>query len=117
MLFNDKYLDKEINMKITDIIRSVLDIVDRAEETQQREPQMSVTIAKQAEPDELIRIKQIAGLMDDGNKQYTNSPNEKVADIDAVTVGGTDLNRSKNPSDIRVQHPSAYPGHQHRVGE
>jgi hypothetical protein len=104
-------------MKITDIIRSVLDIVDRAEEVQQQEPKMSVTIATQSNPDELVRMKQIAGLMDAGDKEYANSPNEKTAGIDAVTASGTDVNRSKHPSDIRVQHPSAYPGYQAQRGE
>lgn len=104
-------------MKITDIIRSLLDLVDRAEEPVEQAPQMSVSITTQSDPDELARIKQIAGLIDDGDKEYSNSPNEKIAGIDAVTASGTDVNRSKHPSDIRVQHPSAYPGHQHRVGE
>lgn len=104
-------------MKITDIIRSLLDLVDRADEPVEQAPQMSVNITTQSDPDDLVRIKQIAGLIDDGDKQYSNSPNEKIAGIDAVTASGTDVNRSKHPSDIRVQHPSAYPGHQHRVGE
>jgi hypothetical protein len=101
-------------MKITDIIRTVLDLVDRAEIEKPKEPEMQVTVQAQGDPDELARIKQIAGLLTTGETEYSNSPEEKVADVDAVIASGTDLMKSKHPADIRGEHPSMYPFSQWR---
>lgn len=69
--------------------------------------------------DDIRRFKQIVDLADNnGLEPYGNEPDEKYADIDAVTCdAGGGWQEPKHPSDIRVQHPSAYPGHQHNVGE
>lgn len=96
-------------MRITDIIRTVLDLVDRVEAEQPKEPEMQVTVHAEGDPDELARLKQIAGLMSSDETEYANSPEEKTADIDAVTASGTDLMKSKHPSDIRGEHGSMYP--------
>lgn len=104
-------------MKITDIIRGVLDIVDAVE---QPDPQMAVVIS--TEPNsirddaELVRMRQIAGLIGTGDVDYSNSPEEMTAPIDAVLASGDDVHRSKHPSDIRGDSISMYPGHQHRPG-
>ena len=46
----------------------------------------------------------------------TNKPKEQYASIDAVTVAaGGGMNGPKHPSDIRGEHPSMYPAHQHGV--
>lgn len=99
-------------MKISEIIRGVLDLLDRAE---QQEPTASVEITTPvtAEDEELARLKQIAGLT--GTSTYTTEPNEQYASMDAVTASGTDINRSKNPADIRTNAPSMYPDWQARM--
>ena len=98
-------------MKITDIIRSVLDLVDLAD---QPEPQVAVVVG--AEPDssqddaELVRMRQIAGLLGTGDVEYSNSPEEMTAPIDAVLASGDDVHKSKHPSDMRSDSASLYPG-------
>ena len=98
-------------MKITDIIRSVLDLVDSAD---QPEPQVAVVVG--AEPDsaqddaELVRMRQIAGLLGTGDTEYSNSPEEMTASIDAVLASGDDVHRSKHPRDMRSDSVSLYPG-------
>jgi len=96
-------------MKITDIIRQVLDIVDAAEE--QQEPAMAIEPA--AEPDALIRIQQIAGLLPvDDSAEYSNTPQEQTAPVAAAFPSGDDVHKSKNPADIRTNAPSMFPGFQ-----
>ncbi len=97
-------------MRIQDIIRSVLDIIDQVDgdDTPSDEP-IGYT------DDDIDRFKQIAGIMPkDGEMSVlANSPNEKVADIDAVTVdAGGGVNGPKHPHDIRVKDPSQHPGQQ-----
>ena len=95
-------------MKITDIIRNVLDIVDSADQ-----PEVAVVVS--AEPDnqqddaELVRMRQIAGLLGTGNTEYSNSPEEKIASVDAVVASGDDVHKSKHPSDLRSDSVSLYP--------
>lgn len=102
-------------MRITDIIRGVLDIVDRAE---QPEPEAQVVItaepADAVDDAELVRMRQIAGLLGTGNTEYSNSPEERVADVDAVIASGDDVHRSKHPSDIRADSISMFPNFQAR---
>lgn len=104
-------------MKITDIIRGVLDIVDAVE---QPDPQMAVVISTEpnsiSDDAELVRMRQIAGLIGTGDTEYSNSPEEMTAPIDAVLASGDDVHKSKHPADIRGDSISMYPGHQHRPG-
>ncbi len=104
-------------MKITDIIRQVLDIVDAVD---QPEPKMAVVVSTEpgpAEDDaELVRMRQIAGLIGTGDTEYSNSPEEMTAPIDAVLASGDDVHKSKHPSDMRSDSISMYPNHQHRPG-
>ena len=119
-------------MNINDIIRGLLIKLDAI---QQPEPEPTATIVIAQEPkgelsplsvaggseddEELARMKQIAGLLPvDVETEYANEPQEMYADVDAVTKdAGGGWMAPKHPSDIRVQHPSAYPEHQHKVGE
>ena len=97
-------------MKITDIIRQVLDIVDAAEQEQQ-EPVVAMEPA--AEPDALVRIQQIAGLLPvDDSAEYSNTPQEQTASVAAAFPAGDDVHKSKNPADIRTNAPSMFPGFQ-----
>jgi hypothetical protein len=111
-------------MRANEIIRSLLDLIDGVEQ----EPVVQIAIEPIDAPedefdgDDIRRFKQIIDLASDEtdgtNSPFSNTPNEKVADIDAVTKdAGGGWMAPKHPSDIRVQHPSAYPGHQHKVGE
>ena len=98
-------------MKITDIIRQVLDIVDAVE---QPEPKMAVVVSTEPSPAEddaeLVRMPQIAGLIGTGDTEYSNSPEEMTAPIDAVLASGDDVHKSKHPSDMRSDSVSMYPG-------
>jgi len=99
-------------MRIQDIIRNVLDAIDHID---------AQTDAFVPEPeggysdDDIARFKQIAGIVSEPGEMSVlgNSPNEKVADITAVTVdAGGGVNGPKHPHDIRVKDPSMYPNQQ-----
>jgi hypothetical protein len=96
-------------MRIQEIIRQVLDIIDQAEAQGAEQPveDMGYTDA------DIKRFKQIAGLTTSG--EYSTEPNEQYADIDAVTVdaGSDSWQGTKHPADIRGEHPSLYPGTVH----
>ena len=97
-------------MKVTDIIRQVLDIVDAAEQVD--EP-VVVAQPEQEQPDALIRIRHIAGLLPDGAEgEYQNTPQEQTAAVGAAFPAGDDVHHSKNPADIRTDAPSMFPGFQ-----
>ena len=96
-------------MRTTDIIRSVLDLIDQIEVKQ------DTPIEIPNEPGEQTsRFKQIFAMLSNrGQGEYSNTPNEIVADVDAVTTdAGGGINGPKHPADIRVKDPSAYPDQQ-----
>lgn len=110
-------------MRAHEIIRAVLDLIDHHEEPEQEPVTAVVTVngelPMQSNDDELLsRLQQIAGLMGDKPtgemSPLSNAPNERYAGLDAVTATGDDINKSKHPSDIRGDHVSMYPNHQHR---
>lgn len=133
-------------MKITDIIANFTDLLDKLNEPRQQPEEQQLTqvvvLAKPQDPagelsplsvspisdeeehshhptDDMRRFRQIVDLANGpGEKCYDTRPEEAYASIDAVTKdAGGGWMEPKEPSDIRVQHPSMYPGHQHRVGE
>ena len=92
-------------MRTTDIIRSVLDLIDQVEVKQ------DTPIEIPNEPGEQTsRFKQIYAMMSNkGQGEYSNTPNEVVADVDAVTtLAGGGLNGPKDPADIRVKDPRGF---------
>lgn len=96
-------------MKVTDIIRQVLNIVDAAEQ----QPIEIAAAPEVEEPDALIRIRHIAGLLPDGAEgEYQNTPQEQTAAVGAAFPAGDDVHHSKNPADIRTNAPSMFPGFQ-----
>ena len=104
-------------MRATDIIRSVLDLLDKVDKPEQETPaQLTVTTDIPPEEGEPVasRFKQIMAMLDsDSTGPYSNTPNEIVADVDAVTtLAGGGMNAPKHPHDIRVKDPSAYPDQQ-----
>jgi hypothetical protein len=103
-------------MKITDIIRKVLDVIDQADAEEQHPTPIAAGVEiNVADPfdDEVRRMKQIAGLLPQTAPAIANAPNEQYADVDAVTtLAGGGPNAPKHPHDIRVKDPSMYPNQQ-----
>ena len=96
-----------MQMRAQDIIRAVLDIIDSDNKT----PPDETCGSEQGEP-VASRFKQIMAILDsDSTGPYSNTPNEIVADVDAVTtLAGGGVNGPKDPADIRVKDPGAYNG-------
>jgi hypothetical protein len=95
-------------MRAQDIIRATLDILDRVEHGQEE-----VDVLSNEPGEQTSRFKQIFDLLSQRDRptEYSNSPCDAVADIEAVTtLAGGGVNGSKHPADIRGEHPSLYPG-------
>jgi len=106
-------------MKITDIIRAALDVIERQSEEQQVfvEPAakpVAVIEPEVCEPavDEIVIIKQLSGMSADTGPNHVNAPGEQVSPIGAAFPAGDDMHHAKNPADIRTNAPSMYPGYQ-----
>ena len=95
-------------MRATDIVRQVLDLLDAVEGQHDLKPEAQIDLDQNDEPDD--RFKSILAMLDsDSFGPLANSPNEVVADIDAVTTdAGGGLNGPKHPDDIRVKDPRGY---------
>ena len=95
-------------MRVTDVIRGILDLIDSGESQEAATP----TIAVEIEPaqDDLAVIQQLAGVS--AEPTYANEPNEIVSRLGAAFPSGDDMHHSKNPADIRTNAPSMYPGYQ-----
>jgi hypothetical protein len=93
-------------MKTTDIIRAVLDLLDKAE----KPAELNVDYQDDESGEQTSRFKQILSMIQNKHTpQYSNSPNEVVAPIDAVTTdAGGGVNGPKHPEDIRVKDPRGY---------
>jgi hypothetical protein len=91
-------------MRATDILRQVLDLLDAVEDSAEQ-PKVDVQVNQNDEDDG--RFKQILAMLDaDSFGPLANSPNEVVADVDAVTtLAGGGVNGPKHPADIRVKDP------------
>lgn len=102
-------------MKSTDIIRLVLDLIDRIECD---DPSRVVPTDDKTGVD-TNRFKQIFDLLSNQqHTQYDNSPAEVVAKIDSVTShAGGGWNGPKNPADIKADSISMYPNYLHKPGE
>lgn len=105
-------------MKTTDIIRGILNLIDGVDEEShvdepcgcesQSEPTIAVATT---DNDEMRRFKQILGLVDCNSTEYSNTPTEKVSDIDSVTTAaGGGINEPKHVADIRGEHGRLYGG-------
>lgn len=94
-------------MRVSEIIRTILDVIDQAEE--QKQPEQPIEELGYTDKD-IKRFQQIAGLK--GHGEYSTTPNEQYAGIEAVTdqAGADGWQGTKDPADIRGEHPSLYPG-------
>lgn len=96
-------------MKITDIIRSILDVIDGPDS----EPEV-VDYEEEVSPmDELSRVVQLAG----NSPQLANSPDEQYADQAVIFTVGDDMHKPKHPSDLRADSFSMYPNTQYDPGQ
>ncbi len=104
-------------MKATDIIRDLLDILDKIDHNSSENPVVPATAnATVATGVDQNRFKQIVDLLTQQKQMYANSPAEVVASVDSVTVhAGGGWNGPKHPADLRVKDPSMYPNSQHRL--
>lgn len=108
-------------MRAIEIIRQVLNMIDSietnaAQGAMHTEPAEISIELDAGEPDELARMKQIAGLLTGpGETQYSNEPQERIAGVESVTTdAGGGVNGPKNPADIRANSVSMYPNYQDR---
>lgn len=102
-------------MNVTDIIRSVLDLIDSAQESpDDSTAAIEVDVAPENDQ-ELEDIQKLAGILGiDGSDSYANEPNEIVSPVVAAFPAGDDVHYSKHPSDIRADSISMYPDWQAR---
>ena len=88
-----------------DFIKSLIDIID----DKKQELELEKVKDRAAKPSRFRQIYDILAQKDQEPKQYSNTPDEVVADIDAVTTdAGGGLNGPKHPDDIRVKDPRGY---------
>jgi len=85
-----------------DIIRAVLELLDT--------PQQPKVIVPDEPSEQPSRFRQILDMLQNRDEgEYANSPNEIVADIEAVTtLAGGGVNGSKHVADIRGEHGRLY---------
>jgi hypothetical protein len=106
-------------MKITDIIRGIIDLIDHETQQHQESQVAVIDLALNPEPDlqgpdPLVMMRQLAGMPEVScdEPEYANEPDEQVSAVTAAFPAGDDLHHSKNPADIRTNAPSMYPGFQ-----
>lgn len=101
-------------MRATDIIRGVLDLIDQIDCGNSSTSDDPIVTGVDSN-----RFKHIFDLLSQEHEQiYNNSPAEKIASIDSVTVdAGGGWNGPKNPADHRSDSVSLFPAHQHKMGE
>jgi hypothetical protein len=97
-------------MRASEIIRSVLDLIDEIEQSD-----AETESAEQFYSDEERRFDQVSDLL---SPEITfgpaNAPNEQYAEIEAVTTAaGGGVNGPKHPADIRADSIAMYPGANH----
>lgn len=99
-------------MRVQEIIRGILDMIDHAENTTDIAQPDESTPNEQFYDDDVRRFRQIVDLADSGEPtEYSNTPREEYADLDSVTTAaGGGMQTPKHPADIRGEQPSIYPG-------
>ncbi len=102
-------------MKATDIIRDVLDLIDRIDCTSVEDTSSTTEVQTGVDTN---RFKHIFDLLSaERNQTYSNTPGEAVAPVEAVTVdAGGGWNGPKNPADMKSNSISMYPNFQANRG-
>ena len=97
-------------MRTTDVVRQILDLLDAIEDS--NSVHSEIEIHQNDEPDS--RFRQILAMLqnrDADGYPHSNTPNEVVADVDAVTtLAGGGVNGPKHPADIRGDSVRIYGG-------
>ena len=90
-------------MRVQEIIRSILDMIDNAETTAATPRPDEEVPNEQFYDDDVRRFRQIVDLADQGQEtEYSNTPKEEYAGIEAVTTAaGGGPNKPKHQDDIR----------------
>ena len=88
-------------MRVSEIIRNILDIIDQAESEEivnDLDPQ-----PEGYEDKDVKRFKQIADVVDTEDAAYGNTPKERIAGVNAVThdAGADTWQGTKDVDDIR----------------
>ena len=104
-------------MRATEIIRGVLDLIDQVEQNEAGPEPVMIAAKTEVEPgnpldDNVRRFKQIIDLVsnDKDPAEFANSPEEKIADVDAVTIdAGGGMHSPKQAIDIKGTHPIMFP--------
>lgn len=89
-------------MRVSEIIRNILDLIDQAD-TEEVVNDIDPN-PEGYEDNDIKRFRQIVDVADtDEVEGYANTPNEKVANLDAVThdAGADSWQGTKEPEDIR----------------
>ena len=98
-------------MRISEILRSLVDVIDRIESDQAVEdPNQEY---KDRANDDVARFNQVKDLIPSGVdvRVHANEPEEAYASVASVTTdAGGGPNGPKHPSDIRSSSTSMYPG-------
>ncbi len=92
-------------MNAQDIIRSVLDLIDKINNDQES------SYIPPSLDDSTRRFDQISDILNNDNiVLYANEPQPSCEDLPLVTTdAGGGINGPKNPSDMRGDHTSMYP--------
>ena len=90
-------------MRVQEIIRSILDMIDNAEQAETVPRPDEEVPNDQFYDDDVRRFKQIVDLADSGEPtEYSNTPKEEYAAMDSVTTAaGGGANAPKHTKDIR----------------
>ena len=90
-------------MRVQEIIRSILDMIDNAETTEATPRPDEEVPNEKFYDDDVRRFRQIVDLADQGEAtEYSNTPKEEYASIEAVTTAaGGGPNKPKHVDDIR----------------
>ena len=117
-------------MKMQELISSIIDLIGQAAEPVNHPEAEVVLVAPEEKPgtdspftntgDDVNRFRQIIDLVDNNDSEsvFSNEPNEKYADIEAVTThAGGGVNGPKHPADIKSSTFPMYPEFVAKRGE
>jgi len=96
-------------MNAKEIIRAVLDLLDKAEQP----ATLSVDYEDNEPGEQTSRFRQILAMLQNdspmADRAWSNTPHEVVSTVDAVTTdAGGGINGPKHPADIRIKDPRGF---------